>query len=206
MLMSSSGRPREAGRRRRLTSGACTGRTARSTDLTFTASWPVSSPNCRTRLGHSWFGQYTTRLVAGSGSASRCSGVLAQATGPRLRGSRIPDPRDQERIHLCPALGARVRAGYCRKCCSGPRQRLRPINSGLQWDPEFFMPGTLRVRSYRQRKAGTCGRYSHRDLYGGADDWAAASAQPAGTALLFPGLAVAVFCASPASPRKERPQ
>src|SRR5689334_23962194 len=75
------------------------------TDLTtFTASWLVSSPNCRTRLGHSWCGQYTTRLVAGSGSASRCRSVLAQATGPRLRGSRIPDPRDQERIHLCPAL------------------------------------------------------------------------------------------------------
>jgi len=47
------------------------------------------------------------------------------------------------------------------------------------------MPGTLQVRSYRQRKAGARGGYSHRDLYGGADDWAAASAQPGGTALLF---------------------
>ena len=34
------------------------------------------------------------------------------------------------------------------------------------------MPGTLRVRSYRQRKAGARGRYSHRDLYGGADNQA----------------------------------
>jgi hypothetical protein len=38
------------------------------------------------------------------------------------------------------------------------------------------MPGTLRVLSYRQQKAGACGTYSHCCsrcvLYGGADDQA----------------------------------
>jgi len=32
------------------------------------------------------------------------------------------------------------------------------------------MPGTLRVRSYRQQEAGARGRYSRSDLYGGAGD------------------------------------
>src|ERR1700736_4593238 len=47
----------------------------RSTDLTtFTASWSVLWPSCRMRRGPSWCGRYTTRPVAGSGSASRCNG------------------------------------------------------------------------------------------------------------------------------------
>ena len=51
------------------------------------------------------------------------------------------------------------------------------------------MPGTLRVRSYRQRKAGARGRYSHRDLYGGPTTRPANSAQPAGIAecIFLPG-------------------
>ena len=44
------------------------------------------------------------------------------------------------------------------------------------------MPGTLRVQSYRQRKAGASGRYSHRDLYGGATTRPVDSARPAGIA------------------------
>ena len=52
-----------------------TGCIMRSTDLTtFTASWSVSSPSCRTRRGPSWCGRYTTRRVGGSGSASHCRG------------------------------------------------------------------------------------------------------------------------------------
>src|SRR5580704_16308619 len=47
----------------------------RNADLTtFIASWSVPSPCCRMRRGPFWCGRYTTRPVAGSGSASRCSG------------------------------------------------------------------------------------------------------------------------------------
>ena len=55
------------------------------------------------------------------------------------------------------------------------------------------MPGTLRVRGYRQREAGARSRYSHRDLYGGADDQARRfSAAYWHCRAYFPGLAVAV--------------
>ena len=46
---------------------------------------------CRMRRGTSWCGQYTTRRVAGNGSVSRCSDVLAQTTG--LRRLCRPGPR-----------------------------------------------------------------------------------------------------------------
>jgi hypothetical protein len=60
------------------------------------------------------------------------------------------------------------------------------------------MPGTLRVRGYRQREAGARSRYSHRDLYGGADDQARRfSAAYWHCSVYFPGLAVAVvLCVS----------
>ena len=68
------------------------------------------------------------------------------------------------------------------------------------------MPGTLQVRSYRQRKAGACGGYSHRDLYGGPTTGLPLQRSLVVLRFIFPGLAVAVFCTSAASPRKERPQ
>jgi hypothetical protein len=74
-------------------------------------------------------------------------------------------------------------------------------------EPDFFMPGTLRVLSYRQQKAGVCDTYSHAFYMAGPATKLADSAQLAGTAaVIFPGLAVAVFCASAASRRKERPR
>ena len=74
-------------------------------------------------------------------------------------------------------------------------------------DPEFFMPGTLRVRGYRQREAGARSRYSHRDLYGGADDQARRfSAAYWHCRVFFPVWPLPLFCAFPASPRKERPR
>jgi hypothetical protein len=56
------------------------------------------------------------------------------------------------------------------------------------------MPGILRARNCRQRKAGVCGRYSYRDFVPRDGDQAWRSVQAAGVAAgIFMSLAVAVF-------------
>jgi hypothetical protein len=63
----------------------------------------------------------------------------------------------------------------------------------VQREPEFFIPGTLRVRSYRQQKAGARGRYSTAIYMAGLAPRSAISAQPAGTSMHFPGLPLPCF-------------
>jgi len=63
------------------------------------------------------------------------------------------------------------------------------------------MPRTLRVRSYRQRKAGACGKYSHATYMAGPTTGLPLQRSLLVMRFYFSGLAVAVFV-----PLRHRPE
>ena len=73
-------------------------------------------------------------------------------------------PASVSRDHGILRLGAEVKAGYGLNVAPDPGSGYARELTGCAAGPELFMPGILRARNCRQRKAGACGRYSYRDF------------------------------------------